>query len=130
MDRAGDLVLVNGQTRPMLTERLEERERRRIVNACTARSSAAAGRPGAGSARHRLRAIAQSCPVHEIVLASDNRADLLVTATQGTSALQALGVDRGTIAGMQHGRTSGDVGTLAILQVTRRGAHPRHKRTR
>jgi FtsP/CotA-like multicopper oxidase with cupredoxin domain len=35
--REGDLVLVNGQVRPVLTARPGERERWRVVNACAAR---------------------------------------------------------------------------------------------
>ncbi len=38
--------------------------------------------------------------VQEVVLATGNRADLLVTASPGTSPLRALPYDRGTMMGM------------------------------
>jgi FtsP/CotA-like multicopper oxidase with cupredoxin domain len=56
--------------------------------------------------------------VEEIVLATGNRADLLVTATEGTSTLEALGVDRGGMGGMRMGSVSGDVGPLATFRVS------------
>jgi FtsP/CotA-like multicopper oxidase with cupredoxin domain len=119
MGREGELVLVNGQQRPTFTARPGERERWRIVNACAARYV-------------RLRLDGQQLellgidsgpfpeprPVEEIVLATGNRADLLVTATEGTSTLDALGVDRGGGGVMMGGSVSGDVGPLATLRVS------------
>ncbi len=101
--REGDLVLVNGQSRPQLTARPGERERR-IVNVCVARYL-------------RLRLDRQDLPllgidlplggdpqqVQEVLLAPGNRSDLLVTTNAGTSSLQALPYDRGTAMGMGMG---------------------------
>ena len=119
MGREGELVLVNGQARPTFTARPGERERWRIVNACAARYL-------------RLRldgqhldllgidsgAFPEPRRVGEIVLATGNRADLLVTAVEGTSTLDAWGVDRGGMGGMMGSAVSGDVGPLATLRVT------------
>ena len=119
MGREGELVLVNGQTRPTLTARPGERERWRIVNACVARyvrlrlDGQQLDLLGIDSGRY-----AAPRRVEEVVLAPGNRADLLVTATEGSSALEVLGVDRGSVGGMMGGSPSGDVGTIAALQVT------------
>jgi FtsP/CotA-like multicopper oxidase with cupredoxin domain len=116
LGREGELVLVNGQVRPTLTARPGERERWRIVNACVARflrlrlDGQQLELLGIDSGRY-----AEPQRVDEVVLLSGNRADLLVTATEGTSALQVLGLARGTMPGMD--RLSGDVGTVATLQV-------------
>ena len=81
--REGDLVLVNGQTRPRLTARPGERERWRIVNACTARylrlrlDGQQMHLLGIDSGRY-----AEPRKVAEVVLAPGNRADLLVTTSQ------------------------------------------------
>jgi FtsP/CotA-like multicopper oxidase with cupredoxin domain len=102
--REGHLVLVNGQARPTLTARPGERERWRIINACTSRYL-------------RLRLDGQQLQllgldsgrfnaprdVDEVVLVSGNRADLLVTTSPGTSQLQALPYDRGDMMGMGMG---------------------------
>ena len=101
MGREGELVLVNGQVRPRLTARPGERERWRIVNACTARYL-------------KLRLDGQQLQllgidsgrfpaprdVDEIVLAPGNRANILVTTRAGSSQLQALRFDRGGMTGM------------------------------
>ncbi len=120
MGREGELVLVNGQARPTFTARPGERERWRIVNACAARyvrlrlDGQRAGPPG-----YRLRPLRRGAPRStRSVLATGNRADLLVTATKGTSTLEALGVDRGGTGGMMGGSVSRDVGTLATFEVT------------
>ncbi len=102
--REGDLVLINGQSRPQLTARPGARERWRIVNACVARYLRLRldGRD--------LRLLGIDLPlgvdpqqVQEVLLAPGNRADLLVTMTAGTSFLQALPYDRGTAMGMGMG---------------------------
>ena len=122
MGREGELVLVNGHARPMFTARPGERERWRIVNACAARyvrlrlDGQQLDVVSIDSGRY-----AEPRRVEEIVLATGNRADLLVTATEGTSTLEALGVDRGGMFGMgglRGGSVSGDVGPLATLRVT------------
>jgi hypothetical protein len=55
--REGEMVLVDGALRPVLTARPGERERWRIVNACTARYlRLRLGRPANAAAPYRLRA--------------------------------------------------------------------------
>jgi FtsP/CotA-like multicopper oxidase with cupredoxin domain len=116
--REGELVLINGQARPALTARPGERERWRVVNACTSRyvrlrlDGQQLDLLGIDSGRY-----AEPRRVEEIVLATGNRADLLVTTAAGTSTLTALGVDRGGMGGMMGGSVSGDVGTLITLDV-------------
>ena len=121
MGREGELLLLNGQVRPVLTARPGERERWRIVNACAARyvrlrlDGQRLDVLGIDSGRS-----AGPSRVEEIVLATGNRADVLVTTTEGTGALRVLGVDRGApgpMRGMMAGSSSGDVGTVATLEV-------------
>ncbi len=117
--REGDLILLNGQVQPVLNARPGERERWRIVNACASRYL-------------RLRVDGQHMEllgldsgrfvtpqqVEDLVLAPGNRADLLVTMSQGSSDVRMLAYDRGT-AGMGGGssRTSA-AALLATLHVT------------
>ncbi|WP_422759295.1 multicopper oxidase family protein [Paenarthrobacter sp. C1] len=105
MGREGDLILVNGQSNPQLTARPGQRERWRIINACAARYL-------------RLRLDGQQLQLlgmdsgrfptpktlDELLLTPGNRADLLVTAATGDSALRAFYQDRGTMEGMMRPR--------------------------
>lgn len=119
MGREGDLVLVNGQVAPTTSARPGERERWRIVNACSARYL-------------RLRLDGQDCEllgidsgrfpvpqaVSEIVLATGNRADLLVTTRAGSATWETGNVDRGGMGMMSSpGDLFGGVGPLATLRV-------------
>jgi len=117
--REGDLVLVNGQLHPRLTARTRERERWRIVNACTSRylrlRLAGQVMQMLGIDSGRFETIDE---VTEIVLAPGNRADILVTAHAGTSVLRALAYDRGASGGMMRGSApSGQTISLATLVV-------------
>jgi FtsP/CotA-like multicopper oxidase with cupredoxin domain len=117
--REGDLLLLNGQTQPVLTGRPGERERWRIVNACAARYL-------------RLRVDGQQLDllgidsgrfvtpqrVEQFVLAPGNRADLLVTLSQGSSELRLLGYDRGSVGRGGSISGTGAIGLLATLRVT------------
>ena len=99
--REGDLILVNGQLRPELSARPGERERWRVVNACTSRFL----RLRLDGQRLQLLGIDSGRfpspkDVDEVSLAPGNRADLLVTAAEGSSTLRTLPVDRGRGAGM------------------------------
>lgn len=104
MGREGELVLVNGQLNPRLAARPGERERWRIINACTGRylrlrlDSQQLQLLGLDSGRHRTPR-----DVEEVLLAPGNRADLLVTAEVGTSVLRALPVNRGSMGSMMGG---------------------------
>jgi FtsP/CotA-like multicopper oxidase with cupredoxin domain len=104
MGREGELVLVNGQARPRLQARPGERERWRIVNACTARLL----RLGLDGQQLQLLGMdsgrfAQPQGVREVTISSGNRADLLVTTVAGTSELRALPYDRGSMPAMMGG---------------------------
>ncbi|WP_413451262.1 multicopper oxidase family protein [Georgenia phoenicis] len=119
MGREGDLVLVNGQLRPQLTARPGERERWRVVNACTSRylrlalagqSLALLGIDGGHEPAPRQ--------VEQVLLAPGNRADLLVTTRAGTSELRSLGYDRGGMGMMMGGEDLSGPTTLATLVVS------------
>jgi FtsP/CotA-like multicopper oxidase with cupredoxin domain len=96
--REGELVLVNGQSRPQLAARPGARERWRIVNACVSRYL-------------QLRLDGQDLEllgvdlplggrpqrVEEVLLAPGNRAELMITTRVGTSTLQTLPYNRGIL---------------------------------
>ncbi len=123
--REGTIVLVNGQSNPVLSAYPGQRERWRMVNACVARYL-------------RLRLDGQGmqllgmdsghfqspAAVDEVLLAPGNRADLLITTAAGQSVLRAAYYDRGSMPGMM-GNGSPERGpadqpqgvSLATLQV-------------
>ncbi|WP_105036501.1 multicopper oxidase family protein [Cryobacterium aureum] len=120
--REGDFVLVNGQVTPRMNARPGERERWRIVNACVSRylrlrlDGQQMSLLGIDSGRFEA-----AHEVSEVVLAPGNRADLLVTATAGTSVLRAHTYDRGSSGGMMMGggtSASADDVALATFIVT------------
>ena len=132
MGREGELILVNGRIKPRLTVSPGERERWRIVNACSARYL-------------RLRLDGQQLQllgidsgrfqtpkdVDEVLLTPGNRADLLVTASTGNSVLSLLPFNRGGASGMMGagssgGRNSqsGNAVSLATLTVAGNTAAP------
>ena len=121
--REGELLLVNGQSRPVLTAKPGERERWRIVNACSARyvrlrlDGQQLQLLGVDSGRYL-----EQRDVEEIVLATGNRADLLVTAAEGSSVLQALPYDRGGMGGMMGGSTSSGGAAIALATLDVAGA--------
>jgi FtsP/CotA-like multicopper oxidase with cupredoxin domain len=130
--REGDLVLINGQVGSTLEAHPGERERWRIVNACTARYL----RLRLDGQRLQLLGIdsgqlAEPPDVEEILLLPGNRADVLVTTVQGTSSLHALPYSRGEVMGMGGGMgddprsgSSAESTTLATLHVTGDDAAP------
>jgi FtsP/CotA-like multicopper oxidase with cupredoxin domain len=113
--REGELLLLNGQGRPLLTARPGERERWRIINACVARylrlrlDGQQLELIGMDSGRS-----AEPEPVDELLLAPGNRADLLVTAAAGESVLQALPYNRGGMPGMMGQRRTPASGAAAL----------------
>ena len=123
--REGRLVLVNGQSNPLLSALPGQRERWRVINACVARylRLRLAGQRmqllGMDSGRFQSPA-----PVEEVLLAPGNRADLLIGMVAGESVLRAAYYDRGSMPGMM-GRGPAGPGTgepaqglsLATLQV-------------
>ncbi|MET3923554.1 multicopper oxidase family protein [Arthrobacter sp. UYEF20] len=108
MGREGNLVLVNGQLNPALAARPGDRERWRIINACTARylklrlDGQSLQLLGLDSGRYQ-----EPRDVEEVLLAPGNRADLLVTAAEGAAALRTLPVDRGSMGSMMGGNNGG-----------------------
>jgi FtsP/CotA-like multicopper oxidase with cupredoxin domain len=123
MGREGDIVLVNGQVRPVLSAASGDRERWRVINACPARYL----RLQLGGSRLRLlaldgRPLAAPAEAAEILLAPGNRADLLVDAVQGITVLRAASYDRGSMTGMM-GRDRGAVsGAVDLLTLETSGA--------
>ena len=118
--REGELLLLNGQSRPLLTARPDERERWRIINACVARYL----RLRMDGQRLQLIGMdsdrsANPEPVDELLLAPGNRADLLVTAAAGESVLQTLPYNRGGMPGMMGPRRprAGGAAALAVFRV-------------
>ena len=117
--REGSTMLLNGQVNPIMTAHPEERERWRIVNACTSRyldlrlDGQALQLLGNDSGR-----FGSPHAVDSLLLMPGNRADVLVTMAEGTSLLQAWPVDRGLSAAMMGGNTqSSSTVTLATLRV-------------
>ncbi|TFD12562.1 multicopper oxidase family protein, partial [Cryobacterium sp. TMT1-21] len=116
--REGELVLVNGQLNPTLGIRPGERERWRIVNACVSRylrlrlDGQAVQLLGLDSGRFETPQ-----DVAEVLLAPGNRADLLVTAAEGTAVLRALPYDRGSMGGMMGG-TARSTAEVSLATVT------------
>ncbi len=118
MGREGELVLVNGQAAPVLTARPGERERWRVVNACSSRflSLRLDGQQVQLLGRD-LGPFAEAREVEEVLLTPGSRADLAVTTGEGRSALVAMPVDRG--GGMMMGQVGTDeVVELATLDVS------------
>jgi len=92
--REGSLVLVNGQAAPVLESRPGERERWRVVNACSARylSLRLEGQRVQLLGRDSGRP-AEPLDVEDVLLAPGSRADLVVTARRGHSVLRAEPLD-------------------------------------
>lgn len=116
MGREGELLLVNGQQQPLIAARTGERERWRVLNACTSRYLRLAI-PGQQVELLGLDMSHEPVPgeVTEVLLAPGNRADLLVTMQAGTSEIRTLGYDRGGMGMMSRGLSG--PGTLATLTV-------------
>ena len=100
MGREGELVLVNGQSAPRIEGRSGERERWRIVNACTSRYLALT-LPGQESrvVGRDVGRLAQDVALGDVVLAPGNRLDLVVDLRESSSELVAQPVDRGGMMG-------------------------------
>lgn len=122
--REGNLVLVNGASRPQLAARPGARERWRIVNACPARYL----RLALDGQRLQLLGLdsgrfASPRAVSEVLLAPGNRADLLVTMVAGTDQLRSLPYDRGTAMqmggnGAPSANTAVDLATVTVSGPT------------
>lgn len=110
--------MVNGQVGATLAAKPGERERWRIVNACSSRYL----RLRLDGQRMQLLGVdagryPEPREVEEFVLAPGNRADLMVTAVEGTSVLQTLPFDRGGMGmfGSPSSATTGaDLLTLTV----------------
>ncbi|MFC9917148.1 multicopper oxidase family protein [Agromyces binzhouensis] len=118
LGREGDLVLVNGLLLPTMAAAAGERERWRIVNACTSRYL----RLRLDGQRMRLLGIdagrfPEPRDVDEIVLLPGNRADVLVDAAAGEAVLQTLPFDRGSMGAMGAPRSATTGADLARFVV-------------
>ena len=126
MGREGELVLVNGAAEPNLNGRSGERERWRVVNACTARYLALK-LPGqrARVVGRDVGRLPRDMALEDVVLAPGNRLDLVVDLAEGGSELTAMPVDRGDMMGQMMGGGprpgSGGPVTLARLSVSASG---------
>lgn len=118
LGREGDVMLVNGVHGPTMVARPGDRERWRIVNACTSRYL----RLRLDGQRMQLLGVdgaryAEPRELDEFVLLPGNRADVLVTMTEGGSVLRTLPFDRGSMGmmGSPLSATGGaDLATLAV----------------
>ena len=124
--REGSTVLVNGHLDANMTAHPGDRERWRIVNACTSRyldlrlDGQSLQLLGNDSGRFGMPR-----QVNALTLAPGNRADILVTMVAGTSMLKALPVDRGSFAGMMGGTSQSRAAIgLATLRVSGATASP------
>ena len=126
LGREGSTVLVNGQVESTITAHPGDRERWRIVNACSSRyldlrldgqSMQLLGNDSGRFGKPR--------DVNALTLMPGNRADVLVTMTAGTSVLKSLPVDRGFPVGMMGGNgRSRQTVTLATLHVSGAAGSP------
>jgi FtsP/CotA-like multicopper oxidase with cupredoxin domain len=113
--REGNTVLVNGQVNPGLTAKPGERERWRVINACTSRflklrlDGQKLQLLGKDSGRFRIPE-----PVEEVLLTPGNRADLLVTTSAGTSILRTLSANRGSAGAMMGSNSSTDANLVTL----------------
>ncbi len=120
LGREGDLVMVNGQVGAVLAAGSGERERWRLVNACSSRFL----RLRLDGQRMQLLGIdagryTEPRDVEEFVLAPGNRADILVTAAAGDSMLRTLPFDRGGM-GMMRAPSSATTGADLVRFAVRR----------
>jgi FtsP/CotA-like multicopper oxidase with cupredoxin domain len=133
LGREGDIVLVNGQVGRTLTAQPGDRERWRIVNACSSRYL----RVRVDGQMLQLLGIdsgqyAEPLDVQEVELMPGNRADLLVTAAEGTSVLRTLPFDRGGMGGRGMGgaerpgsaTTGADLATFVVSGSSVSGTAP------
>ena len=126
MGREGELLLLDGQVEPVLTARGGERERWRVVNACSSRfvSLRLSGEGGTVQVVGRdVGRLATPVALEEVVLAPGNRMDLLVDLAEGETEMIAVPVDRGQMmGGMMRGASPEDSErVLARLEVGRGG---------
>src|SRR5690625_360966 len=129
--REGNIVLVNGQVHPTLHAQPQDRERWRIINACTSRYVKLAldehtwellGKDSGRYPKPRVMA--------DVLLPPGQRADVLVTAQAGTAILRAVTVDRGRLSPTMGGPNASSPGLpprdvpLATFAVSGTAAHP------
>lgn len=123
LGREGDIVMVNGQVGATLRAQPGDRERWRVINACSSRflrlrlDGQQLSLLGIDSGHYE-----NAVDVQEVTLMPGNRADLLVTAVAGSSVLRSLPVDRGGMGGMgqmggaasSSATTGADLATLVV----------------
>ncbi len=103
MGREGELVLVNGAAKPDLKGRSGERERWRIINACTARYLALRlPEQRARVVGRDVGRLPRDMALEDVVLAPGNRLDLVVDLSEGRARLSVTCV---TLTSMVVGRS-------------------------
>lgn len=114
--REGDLLLLNGQTRPVLESPAGARQRWHILNACVSRYLQLEI-PGTEwtVTGHDGRPDPEPTDAARLGLAPGSRAEVLVTIPSGTSTLQTRYVDRGAAMHATDRRAAGDVVPLCTL---------------
>ncbi len=118
--REGELVLVNGQLRPVIGSTAGSPERWRVINACTSRFlELQLDDHTWGFLGYDGQALGNPVPRDTVVLAPGNRADLLLEPLgAGTFTLRTLAHDRGGMGMMMGDAGSTSTGaTLATVQV-------------
>lgn len=116
--REGSTVLLNGQVNATMSAHPGDRERWRIINACSSRyldlrlDGQSMQLLGNDSGR-----FGSPRDVNSVTLAPGNRADLLVTMATGSSILQARPVDRGSPTGMM-GENAAPAGVVSLATLT------------
>lgn len=118
MGREGQLVLVNGQIRPLLAGTGGERERWRIINACPSRylRLSLEGQQVRLLSRDMGR-LPVPVDVTEVELAPGNRVELLVETSKGISTLLASPVNRGAMGGMMGVMGTGEDKPVELLKL-------------
>ena len=114
--REGRLVLVNGQLTPTLEARPGERERWRIINACTSRFlKLRLDGHQVDLLATDIGRLAEPRRVEEVEVLNSGRVDVLVTVGERTGELQGLANPR--TRDRDGDGPSGAPGALAVLQV-------------
>ncbi len=126
--REGAIVLVNGQVSPALEGATGERERWRVINACTSRylDLSVEGQE-VELLGVDLGPLAAPVSGGALVLAPGNRADLVLTLREGRGVLRAKPYDRGSMmGGMMGGGSSfpngGELVSIAVSGQAQRAA--------
>jgi FtsP/CotA-like multicopper oxidase with cupredoxin domain len=122
MGREGDILLVNGQVAPVLQATTGERERWRVVNACTSRYlSLILENQQPELLGLDLGPLASPASEGRFLLAPGNRAEVIVILQEGRGVLRAEPFDRGVMGNMMGGGLNTSIpqgGEVASIEVS------------